>query len=135
MRGFLILCDFAETINGKLYIQGGGWTRYAHTDQPITIYLASKLLVPWNEANRDHRLTIKLLDSDARPVPSSDGRPVTIEGGFEVGRPPGLASGSEIDLPLTFKFEGLSLTPGRYRWEMKVDDTVVADPTFDIVAS
>ena len=60
MNGFMILCDYAEEIGGKLYVVGGGWSRTARADTAGDFYLAGKLLVPWTDANRPHAPTRSL---------------------------------------------------------------------------
>lgn len=134
MHAFLILCDFAETINGKLYIQGGGWTRLATGGAPVNFFLAGKIFVPWTNANRQSALSLSLVTEDGNPVFDPNGSPVHMDGGFEVGRPPGTAAGTELDVPLTFRLEGLPMLPGRYRWELKVDGVEMVALPFTILA-
>jgi hypothetical protein len=134
MHGYLMLCDFAETINGKLYIQGGGWTRLAAGGVPTTMYLAGKILVPWNQTNRANTIDLDLFTGDGRPVLGPDGSPLHLGGNFEVGRPPGVAAGSEIDFPVSFKVEGMPLDVGRYMWTLKVSGAQIAEVPFDVVA-
>lgn len=133
MDGWLTLCDFAEVINGKLYIQGGGWSRRAVAAGPFSAALAGKLLVPWNDTNKRLGLRVSLVDSDGLPVMAADEQEVKVVGEFELGRPPGLAAGSELDFPLAFKFEGLTLEAGRYRWEFFVEENLVKAVNFDMV--
>lgn len=133
MHGWLILCDFAEVLNGKLYIQGGGWSRFTRGADRMNVYLASKVLVPWVDTNQRFPLSLKLVSDDGAPV-VIDNHPVEIQGEFEVGRPPGLAHGTEMDVPLAFHFEGLPLPYGRYRWELQIGDSSIADVAFDVIA-
>ena len=43
-------------------------------------------------------------------------------GGFEVGRPPGLAAGTDIDLAVAVTIGPLPLEPGnRYAWHLWID--------------
>lgn len=134
MRGFIMLCDFAEEVNGKLYIMGGGWSRFMKVRPVIDMSIAAKLLVPWVETNRPHNLTVGLFTADGSPVTQGAERQVVQLGGqLEVGRPPGLKEGTEIDVPLAFRFEDLQLEAGRYRWELHVDSKPITDVTFDVV--
>jgi hypothetical protein len=134
VHGFLFLCDFAESINGKLYVQGGGWSRIGFTGEPLTIFVAGKVFVPWNRTNQKTALRLALLNADGQPVTVDDqGTAVEVTGEFEAGRPAGLMEGTDIDSALAFKFQGLPLLPGRYRWVMTVADDEIATVAFDVV--
>ncbi len=53
-----------------------------------------------------------------------------IEGAFEVGRPPGLARGTDIPVSLAIPIVGMQLSPGqRYYWELSVDGQTHEDWT------
>ena len=132
MNGWLILCDFAEVLNGKLYIQGGGWSRYTLASNGFSAHLGGKLLVPWTATNTRMPLVVALVTSDGHPV-EVEGNQIKIEGDFEVGRPPGLAHGTELDVPLSFRFDGLPLEAGRYQWELTINTQRVAHVAFDVI--
>lgn len=135
MHGWMILCDFAEEINGKLYIMGGGWSRLFKVRPSFSMSIAAKLLVPWDQTNRRSRIVLTLHDGDGRQVLIGDpAQPVRLEGDFEAGRPPGLAPGTEIDMPLVFRFDDLPLDVGRYVWELAVRDETIANVVFEVVA-
>lgn len=90
-----MLADYAEAVNGKLYIMGGGRT---HVD---------------------------LVDGDGRPVlvstPTGE-RPVEIDGGIEVGRPAGLKPGTPQTVPVAMNIGPLPLAAGRdYVWRCSVN--------------
>ena len=101
MKLTLMLADYAETVNGKLYIMGGG--RTAAGPAPSSFAIAFLIEIPWDETNRRHVLHVDLVDGDGRPVmvstPTGD-RPVEIDGGFEVGRPAGLKPGTPQTVPV-----------------------------------
>ena len=123
MKITIMLADFAQAVNGKLYIMGGGWSLTGPLPSPSAI--AIKVEVPWNDTNRKHSLKLELLDGDYRPVsaPTPDGQaPVAISGEFEVGRPPGMMPGTPIDIPFAFNLPPFPLEPGRrYVWRVSVD--------------
>ena len=99
MRVTMLLADAAQAINGKLYILGGGWSTIG--PDPVPSAIAIKIEVPWDEANKRHKLKFELVDADGRPVtvPTPTGeKPVQLEGDFEVGRPPGLKPGTPLDM-------------------------------------
>lgn len=134
MEVTVMLADWAEAINGKLYIQGGGWSRVPASSGPLRCALAIMIGVPWNDANTKHQLVIRLVDADGAPVPAPDGRPVQIDAAFEVGRPPGIAPGSPLDVTLAPNFIGLPLSVGRYRFTLEVDGQMLNEgATFDVV--
>jgi hypothetical protein len=119
----MLLADAAQEVNGKLYVLGGGWSVTGPEVPPMAIAL--KIDVPWNEANRRRQWELVLLDADGSPVtfPSADGpQELRVGGDFEVGRPPGLTPGSDIDLPLAVNVGPLPLPPGaRYTWRLQID--------------
>lgn len=123
MKVTLMLCDFAQTSEGKLNIIGGGWSVRGALS-PMSIAL--KIEVPWHESNRPHQWRLKLLDADGNAVmlgdPAGGGEPFEIEGQFEVGRPPGLPEGTPLDLPIGVNFQPFPLPPGRrFLWELSID--------------
>ncbi|MGH8906324.1 MAG: DUF6941 family protein [Egibacteraceae bacterium] len=126
MKVLLLLADAAQTVDGKLYILGGGWSITG--PGPAQMAIVMKFEVPWDQANRSHRWTLMLVTTDGKPVelPVADGSAVgTIEvsGQFEVGRPPALARGTTLDVPVTINLGPLPLPPGeRYEWRLTVDD-------------
>lgn len=126
----MLLCDFAESINGKLYIQGAGWNQLL-AGQPAAIALAILLEIPWDETNQPHDIKVQLLNEDAEPVtPVGAPVPLLIEGKVEVGRPPGVKRGSTMNAPLAFKLNGIVLEPGSYRFDLSVGDVPIAVQSF-----
>jgi hypothetical protein len=126
MRLSVVLCDAAQAADGKLYILGGGWTHAAATE-PLSMALAIVAAVPWGDANRRHPVSVTLADEDGAEVYLDD-RPVKTEGQFEIGRPPGLKPGSDLNATMVFKFAGMVLAPGGYVWELQVGDTTQRTP-------
>jgi hypothetical protein len=136
VNGYFFLCDFAQVILGKLYVSGGGWSRVGRVagSDPLDVYLAGKIFVPWNEANRTNRLIVSLADGDGRAVVSGDQLlPVQVEADLEVGRPPGMPEGTPLEVPLVIPFKGLDLGGGRYSWKVTLGTETLADVTFDVV--
>jgi len=125
MRVTIMLADAAQESGGKLYILGGGWSVTGPEIPPSA--LALKIDVPWDQANRRHTWMLNLVSEDGVPV-EIEGQAVRIEGEFEVGRPPGAAPGSYIDVPLAVNFASLPLAPGRrYVWQFGIDGETNAD--------
>ncbi len=124
MKITLLLADFAQVVNGKLYIMGGGWS--VTGPNPVPSAIAIKLEVPWDEANKPHKLKLVLVDADGRPVivrtPAGD-KPLELGGDFEVGRPPGVPPGVSLDIMLAYNIAPLPLQPnGRYVWRVFIDE-------------
>ena len=128
----MLLCDFAQSVGGKLYIVGGGWSIIRKTEQPASMALAVKLAIPWSHANERHRVEAQLITDEGEPV-EREGEAVRAEGNVEVGRPPGLRPGTPLDAAFVLNFQGLDLEPGGYVWELGVDGTVMARAPFQMV--
>lgn len=110
----MILADAAQVSDGKLFILGGGWTFTG--PEPSTMAIAAVVEVPWDETNIRQKFTLSLNDEDGHTLllDSPEGpRGVSVEGEFEVGRPPGLTPGASLNFPLAFNFGALPLPPGR----------------------
>ncbi len=129
MKVTMLLADAAQAVDGKLYILGGGWSITGPDPTPMAIAL--KIDVPWTEANNTHKLRLALFDEDGQPVqvPTQTGeQPFEIHSSFEVGRPPGLKSGTPLDLALAINFPPLPLRPNsRYVWRCFIDEIASED--------
>jgi len=124
MRVTMLLADAAQSVGGKLYILGGGWSMAG--PGPVAMAIALKIEVGWNEANMHHNLRLALLTEDEQPVrvpgPAGD-QAVEVGGGFEVGRPPGLRPGTAIDFTMAINVQPLPLPPDAgYVWRCWIDD-------------
>lgn len=126
MNVTLILADAAQEVGGKLYILGGGWSLTG--PEPTPMALAIKIGVPWDQANRKHQFRIALLGEDGeRPqMIGPDGQVQISEmefgGDLEVGRPPGLPPGTEIDAAMAITLMPMPFIPGRgYVWRLEIN--------------
>ena len=131
MNATMLLCDAAEEVGGKLYILGGGWSFLHRPDVPTNMALAVKIAVPWNETNREHALRAHLLTEDGEAV-EVGGEAVEATGNFEVGRPPGVKPGSDLDAPFVLGFQ-LALPAGGYVWELEIDGETEARVPFRVL--
>jgi hypothetical protein len=129
MEVTMMLCDWAEELNGKLYIMGGGWNRTG-ANRPMNMGLALLIQVPWDRANIPIQLGLGLVTEDGQQV-EHEGTPVSVEGRIEVGRPPGARRGSPLNLPLAFMFNGIAVPPGSYNWQCTIDNQKSAAVRFD----
>ena len=125
----MLLADAVQAAEGKLYILGGGWSIRAPDAVPMAIALYVQ--VPWDRTNEEHRGALELLDADGQPVVVGEGgeeEAVRVEGGFEVGRPPGTKPGTPIDVPLAINFGPLPLEPAaRYEFRLEIDGATDED--------
>ena len=122
----MMLADAAQEVNGKLYVLGGGWSVTGPVLPPMA--LALKLDVPWSAANREHEFLLVLVDADGHPVRvGGDDGDVRAGGTFEVGRPPGLPAGTDIDFAFAVTVPSLPLAAGRYAWQLWIDGETSED--------
>lgn len=134
----MLLCESAQSVGGKLYILGGGFSRVLLVQQPIMMALAVYVSIPWTEANQPYDVIASLINLDSTPV-QIEGQPVRVEARLEVGRPPGLPPGTPLDSAFVFNF-ALVLTPGTYVWRLvmrneQMDEPVTEDWRFDVVSN
>ena len=124
-----MLADSAQVQGGKIYALGGGWN--VTGPQALPSALTGIVRVDWSEANQDHRLRFDLVSDDGAPfmAPTPAGpQPFHVEMSFQVGRPPGIAPGSELNVPFAINIGPLPLEPGRrYEWRPKIDGVDFAD--------
>jgi hypothetical protein len=91
----LTIANHAEAINGLLYLSGAGWTDLRRPmppqgPPPINhLGIGIAVLVAWIETNQPYRVTIRIENSDGAEL-------MNLHADFEVGRPPGLAPGSDL---------------------------------------
>lgn len=121
MHVTLLLADSAQVADAKLFILGGGLTFIGPNPQPVAV--AARIEVPWDLANVRHSWTLELVDEDGNPVIAGD-RPVLVAGEFEAGRPPGVAPGSPLPVPMAINFSSLPVAQGRtYQFRLAIDGT------------
>jgi hypothetical protein len=124
---FLLLADAAESVNGKIYIMGGGASRHfvqKGWTAPIQLRgdIALGVLVDWHETNNRHEMTVRVVDED-------EGMHITAEIEFETGRPPGAKPGQEFRNLIAIKGPFPLPKPGAYKIVLTLDG-VVQDPPF-----
>lgn len=118
----LILANYAEAVNGLLYISGGGWTDHWRTSTngqtPISnLGIGVSLLVPWGETNRKHKIIIRIESEDGGPELAR------VDGEFEVGRPPGIPVGVDQRSVLAINANIQFPSQGGYRIVAECRDT------------
>lgn len=129
----MLLCDWAEEINGKLYVMGGGWNRVS-SSMPVNMCLGILVKVGWNETNIRHPIGVRLVAPDSHETVEVNGQRIEVPPvEFEVGRPPGVTAASDFNTPFAFRFLGVPLGVGRYIWRCESGDQLLADSAFDVV--
>jgi hypothetical protein len=146
MRVDIMLADFAEVHQNKLFITGAGINLMMIP--PIEPYrlnfgVGITIAVPWTATNQNHRLRIALVDRDEQVIPITQTPPgVTVQegdegvigGNFNVGRAASMEVGEDSILPMAFQFSGLPVPhPGSYKLTMQIDGTEVASARFRVV--
>ena len=126
---WLIMGDFAQVVDNKLYVQGGGWDRLTvNSGFPVEhrVGIAASFTVPWNETNQLAGVEIEVLTDDGASV-------AKIEGQFKVGRPadhpPGQDQRTQVAGNLTLKLE----KAGTYAIEARIDGQVGKRTQFNVV--
>lgn len=131
MRATLVLADFARVVDGKLDVLGAGWNMVNATE--VTMGVGVIVEIPWSDTNRPHQLRLELFGADGEPVqlpsPTGEGtETLTVEAGFEVGRPPGIAPGTPLNMPFAVNVNNVPLPQGnRYEWRLTINGQSQAD--------
>ncbi len=91
----LLLADFAEVINGKLYVMGAGFTQVhmASLQQAHRFYLASAFRVPFSYSDEGVPFSVRLESLDAEPLDCW-----SMEGQLETTRTPGQRDGDTVTM-------------------------------------
>ncbi len=129
----MLLCDHAAVAEGKLYINGAGWTS-VRANHPASMALAVLVRVGWHQANIRHQVVLQLMTEDGRAALNPEGKPWRAQGTLEVGRPPGVRHGTPLPAPMAVVLPAVPLLPGRYRWEVVVNNDLLSSAEFDAVS-
>ena len=115
---FLIVADYVETVNGKLYMMGGAWQNYTLADpsRPVRFGIAVAIGVPWGATNEQHTLQLRVDDADGKTVTP------TMSINFQVGRPPQLPPGQEQRVVWALNGDFGLAAPGSYRVVAAIDE-------------
>jgi hypothetical protein len=129
---FLMICDGAHSVGGKLYILGGAWNHMQIAApppaRPTPFSLALGVLVPWHLTNRRYNLRVELCDSDGVVIEAMD------FGEAEVGRPPGLRKGAVQRLPIAIAGVAPEFPKsGTYVFQALIDDEKLAHTVVEVV--
>ena len=124
--GFLLLADYCEAVNGKLYLTGGGWNvlRLPELPHEWSFHIGLGLDVAWHETNRPHELSVTIQDPDGVEL----GEGLTAE--FETGRPAGTPEGQEQRLVMSIGANASFSVPGPHAAIVSVDGEELARARF-----
>lgn len=126
---WLIIGDFAQMVENKLYLQGGGWDKLTvNTGFPVTHLtgIAASFRVPWNETNQEHHVEIEILTDDGDSIGK-------LGGTFSVGRPPDLRPGQDQRNQIAGNIPLNLPKPGMYAIVARIEDQEAARTHFNVV--
>jgi hypothetical protein len=119
----MLLCDYAQVADQKLYVVGGGWSIMG--PDPVSSAIAIKIDVAWNETEMMHHLQLYLEDADGRPfmMETPNGlHGLEVMHDFQVARPTTVPDGTPADFALAINFPSLPLPAGnRFIWRLSID--------------
>jgi hypothetical protein len=121
VKASMMLADFAQAVEGKLYLMGGGWTEIGPDPSPFAIVV--QLSIPLHEIGTTHTWELNLLDEDMNPAKLSNlPDAVPIHGEFSAGRRTDYPPGIPILLNLCVNSGPLPFLPNRrYAWQLRID--------------
>jgi hypothetical protein len=113
---YLFVADHVEVVNGKLYVNGGGWSDITRLPNQLSHFgIGLSLCIPWNETNQPHDLLVRLENED------SNQELAKAEMQINVGRPPTLPKGSDQHLAIGMMLSTVFPSAGGYRVTAEVD--------------
>lgn len=120
----MLLADAATVADGKFYIHGAAWDNIVTVAFPVVqpaLTIPVLLRVPWNDANNvAQMLEVDVVDADGASILPTP--PGPLRGPITVGRPPQIAPGDDLLIPLVFTLAGIRFEqPGTYVITMRVD--------------
>jgi hypothetical protein len=126
---FLILGDFAQMVGGKVYIMGGGWSRFSPPLYPANVQfgIAVGVRVPYMEAEDPHHVELIMESADGGTI-------WKVDADLETGRPPGTKGESQLAM-LALSGGAQLKQPGEFVIRAKVDHRERKRISFRAVAS
>jgi hypothetical protein len=124
--GFILLSDHSESVNGKLYLNGGGWNvlRLPELPHEWSFHIGLGIDVAWHETNIAHELALNIHDPDG--IELGDG----LTASFETGRPPGMPAGQEQRLVMSIGVTASFESSGPHAAVVQVDGEELARARF-----
>ncbi|MFL6162240.1 MAG: DUF6941 family protein [Jatrophihabitantaceae bacterium] len=132
MKAAMMIADYAEAVNGKLYMMGAGWSdALASPDGLVDCYVAVTFAFTPDEVRSKHTLEIRLVDSEDGQV-KINGREVMHGGTFVVGPVSEATKATAVVSNLAAQFKGLPLGSGAYAFVLTVDDVELQRAEFGV---
>jgi hypothetical protein len=129
--GFLLLADHSEAVNGKLYLNGGGWNvlRLPELPHEWSFHIGLGIDVAWHETNDPHELIVTIQDPDG--IELGEG----LAASFETGRPPGMPAGQEQRLVMSIGATANFEASGPHAAVVQIDGEELGRARFYIMES
>lgn len=137
----VVLCNFAEAADNKLYVSGGGVNLCFVQPEPphvITLGLGIVIHVPYQLTNQSHTLGVELITEDGQTVvpfapEGVEVTPVSATIPFNVGRPSMVTVGDEQTVSLAMNLMQLPLREmGAYSIVVSIDGTEMRRQSFRV---
>jgi hypothetical protein len=115
--------DHAEAVGGKLYVNGGFWTRLNFPSFPtvLTFSICAVLHIPWRAHHQKHTFAIFFEDADGQSAATR------LEGDFQTAALPDMRAGDFSELPIAATVGNYVFQrPGDYAAVLHIDGTEIA---------
>lgn len=115
--------DHAAVENGKLYVNGGFWSRLNFQTFPVVhnFSLCVVLHIPWRAHDQRHSFAVMFEDADGQVTTNR------LEGQFQTATTPDMRTGDYSVVPIAIGVSGFVLQrPGDYAAVLHVDGTEVS---------
>jgi Family of unknown function (DUF6941) len=126
---FLLLTDYSEALNGKLYAMGAGWNmlRFPELPQEWRFSVGIGIDVPWDQTNQRRSIQVVIEDPDGTRL----GDELSME--IEAGRPPGLQPGQDQRMVVTINLGAAFETAGPHAVVLRSGDEELERSRFYVV--
>jgi hypothetical protein len=126
----LLLADFVQAVDSKLYMLGGAWNVLNVTTFPAThgIGIGVAIDIDWNETNQRHHAELFIEDADGTAFEAP-----RVELDFETGRPTGHPPGTDQRFIFAVNGPIQIPAPGSYSVVLRVSGTEIGRSRFQVV--
>ena len=126
---FLLLSDYSESLNGKLYALGAGWSvlRFPEFPQEWRFSVGLGIDVAWDETNQRQSIQLAVQDPDGVLL----GDEISME--FEAGRPAGLQAGQDQRMVISVNVGARFEAAGPHAVVISSGDEEIARSRFYVV--